>query len=143
MNTEILRKAELLASKVGYVFISTADLHGWPHITVAGRLANIRENHVLLTEWFCPGTMNNLQVNPRVSLVIWDSSSDTGYQLLGELEEIKELGILDGYSPKVEAKTKIPQIERQLLVHIDKILEFKRAPHTDTVENELRSVSGE
>jgi hypothetical protein len=139
MNAEILRKAELLASKVGYVYISTADSRGWPHVAVAGRLANVRENHVVLTEWFCPGTMNNLQVNPRIALVVWDASSDKGYQLLGELEEIKELGILDGYSPNVEAKTNVPQVERQLLVHIDKILDFKRAPHTDMVENESES----
>lgn len=140
MNAEILRKAELLASKVGYVYISTADSHGWPYVAVAGRLANVRENHVVLTEWFCPGTMNNLQVNPRIALVVWDASSDKGYQLLGELEEIKELGILDGYSPKVEARTNVPQVERQLLVHIDKILDFKRTPHTDMVENESESV---
>jgi len=68
--------------------------------------------------------------------VVWDSLSDTGFQLLGELEEIKELGIIDGYSPGVESQKRVPQVERQLLVHIDKVLEFKRAPHTDVSENE-------
>jgi hypothetical protein len=143
MNAKVLQKAELLASKVGHVFICTADSHGWPHVAAAGRIAYLSTNHIVITEWFCPGTMSNLQVNPRISLVVWDQSSDTGYQLLGELEEIKELGILDGYSPDVEAKANVPQVERQLLVHIDKILDFKRAPHTDTVENELESIGSE
>lgn len=136
MNTEIIKKATLLASKIGYVLVATSDARGWPHVGVAGKIANLRDKHIAVTEWFCPGTMSNLQTNPKMSIVVWDYSSDTGFQLLGELEEIKELGIIDGYSPEVESLRNIPQVERQLLVHIDKVLEFKRAPHTDVPQNE-------
>ncbi len=136
MNTEIIKKAALLASKIGYVLVATSDARGWPHVGVAGKIANPRDNHIAVTEWFCPGTMSNLQANPKMSIVVWDSLSDTGFQLLGELEEIKELGIIDGYSPEVESQKRVPQVERQLLVHIDKVLEFKRAPHSDIPENE-------
>ncbi len=134
MNVEILKKAEQLAAKAGHVFVATADSKGWPHVATAGRLALTPEKHVIVTEWFCPGTMANLQVNPRLSLVAWDSASDVGYQLFGELKEMKDLGVLNGYAPQVESKTPVPQVERQLLVHIDKIIEFTRAPHTDVEE---------
>ncbi len=136
MNTEIIMKAIYLASKIGYVLVATSDARGWSHIGIAGKLASLRDNHIAVTEWFCPGTMSNLQANPKMSIVVWDSLSDTGFQLLGELEEIKELGIIDGYSPEVESQKRVPQVERQLLVHIDKVLKFKRAPHTDIPENE-------
>ncbi len=66
--------------------------------------------------------------------MVWDSATDVGYQLIGALEEIKDLGVLDGYAPQVEGKTPVPQIERQLLVHIDMVFEFKHAPHTDVEE---------
>lgn len=54
--------------------------------------------------------------------------------MIGELEEIKDLGILDGYSPQVDGKASVPQVQRQLLIHIDRVLDFKRAPHTDAEE---------
>lgn len=134
MNVEILKKVERLAAKAGYVFLATADAKGWPHVAAAGRLAVTPGKHVVVTEWFCPGTTANLQANPRLSLVVWDSATDVGYQLIGEVEEIKDLGILDGYAPEVEGKTSVPQVERQLLVHIDRVIDFKRAPHTDVEE---------
>jgi hypothetical protein len=134
INVEALTKAEQLAAKARHVFVATADAKGWPHVAAAGRLVLTPEKHVVVTEWFCPGTMANLQVNPRLSLVVWDSAADVGYQLIGELEEIKDLGVLDGYAPQVEGKTPVPQVERQLLVHIDRVIEFKRAPHTDVEE---------
>jgi hypothetical protein len=134
MNAKTLKDVERLAAKAGYLFLATADARGWPHVTVAGRLAVTQEKHLLVTEWFCPGTTANLQVNPKVSLVVWDALTDVGYQLIGELEEIKDLGILDGYSPQVEGKTAVPQVQSQLLIHIDKIIDFRRAPHTDVEE---------
>lgn len=134
MNVEILKKAEQLVAKAGHLFVATVDAKGWPHVAAAGRLALTPEKHVVVTEWFCPGTVANLQANPRLSLVVWDSATDVGYQLIGELEEIKDLGVLDGYAPQVEGKTPVPQIERQLLVHINRVFEFKRAPHTDVEE---------
>ena len=134
MNVEILKKAEQLATKAGHVFVATADSKGWPHVAAASRLALTPEKHVVVTEWFCPGTMANLQVNPRISLVVWDSAVDVGYQMIGELQEVKDLGVLDGYEPQVENKTPVPQVERQLLIHIDRVIEFKRAPHTDVEE---------
>lgn len=134
MKVEILKEAEQLAAKAGHVFVATADAKGWPHVAAAGRLALTPEGHVIVTEWFCPGTMANLRANPRLSLVVWDSASDVGYQLIGELEEIKDLSMLDGYTPQVESKSPVPQVERQLLVHIDRVIDFKRAPHTDVEE---------
>ncbi|MEE8353407.1 MAG: pyridoxamine 5'-phosphate oxidase family protein [Dehalococcoidales bacterium] len=136
MNVEVLKKAEQLAAKAGHLFVATADAKGWPHVAAAGRLALTAENRVLVTEWFCPGTVANLQVNPRISLVIWDSATDVGNQLIGELEDIKDVGMLDGYAPQVEGKMPVPQIERQLLVNSDRVFEFKRAPHTDVEECE-------
>jgi hypothetical protein len=133
MNPSKLREAEQLASKVGHVFIATADSNGQPHIAAAGKLAQTPEKHLMLTEWFWPRTLANLQMNSRLSIVIWDPEVDSGYQIIGELEAIKDIGILDCYS-KSQVMPSIPQVERQLLLHVDKILEFKRSPHTDLEE---------
>jgi hypothetical protein len=71
MDVEILKRAEQIAAKAGHVFIATADARGWPHVAAAGSLALTPESQLVVTEWFCPGTMANLQVNPRLSLVVY------------------------------------------------------------------------
>lgn len=134
MKVKILEEVVELATRVGYVFIATADTDCCPHVAAAGRLALASGRQVVVTEWFCPGTIANLQLNPRLSLVVWDSIADVGYQLNGEVAEIKDVGILDGYAPSVETKLLIPQVERRLLVDIDRVTEFKRAPHSDIEE---------
>jgi len=131
MNAESFNRIERLAAEVGHVFIATADNKDQPHIAAAGRLAQTPDKHFFVTEWFCPRTLSNLQVNSKLSLVVWDSKIDLGYQIVGELEGIKDIGILDGYAPKIEGKVVVPQVERQLLLHMDKILDFRRSPHTD------------
>jgi len=134
MKMESLREAEELAVKTGHVLIATTDSRGQAHIAAAGRMALTPEKHLLVTEWFCPVTMNNLQTNPRLSVVAWDAASDSGYQIIGELEGIKELGVLDGFTRKEASEANLPQVERQLLVHVNRVLEFKRSPHTDVEE---------
>jgi hypothetical protein len=127
MKLQELANAVKMAEKVNYLFVSTSG--EWPHLGIAGKIDLISEERVAVSEWFCPGTMANLQSNPRISLVVWDVFSDAGYQLLGELEEIKELAQLDGYAPDVEKN--LPQSRTQLVIHIHRIMEFKRAPHSD------------
>lgn len=134
MKEATLARALDLGQKTKHVFVATADAHGWPHMAAAGRVALTPEGHVLVNEWFCPGTVANLQVNPRLSIVVWDAERDAGYQIIGEMEEMKDLGMLDGYSPSIEGKRRFPQVERQLLVHVDRVIEFKRSPHTDVEE---------
>jgi len=68
MDAEIIMKAAYLASKIGYVLVANSDVRGWPHIGIAGKLANPRGKHIVVTEWFCPGTMSNLQANPKMSI---------------------------------------------------------------------------
>jgi len=133
MNSAKFREVEQLAAKVGHVFVDTADSNGQPHIAAAGKLAQTPEKHLMITEWFCPRTLANLQMNSRLSIVIWDPEVDSGYQIIAELEAIKDIGIIDGYS-KSQVIPSIPQVERQLLLHVDKILEFKRSPHADLEE---------
>jgi len=82
MNPAKLREAEQLAGRIGHVFIATADSNGQPHIAAAGKLAQTPEKHLMLTEWFCPRTLANLQMNSHLSIVIWDPDVDSGYQII-------------------------------------------------------------
>jgi len=135
LNSETLNKAVLLAKNVGRVFVATADSKGLPHVAVAGKITSISdEKRVAVEAWFCPGTMANLQANRRTSLVIWEPNADHGYQLLGETEKVEDTAIMDGYTPDLEKKEPLPQVERRLLIRVDKIIGFKHSPHTDQEE---------
>lgn len=131
MKITALRDAVKLAKRLGHVFIGTVGQDGVPHIAAAGKLNLDHEDRIEVTAWFCPTTIVNLQVNRAISLVIWDPESDKGYQLLGETEQIVDLAFLDGYIPGQEDARPIPEIERKLVVRVDKILDFTHAPHSD------------
>lgn len=135
MTIETLKKAILLAKKVGYVFIATADAKGLPHVAAAGKITMIPgKGRVAVSAWFCPGTVANLEANRRIALVIWDSKTDNGYQLLGETEKIKDTAIMNGYAPALEDKSALPQVERRLLIRVDRMIGFRHSPHTDEEE---------
>ncbi len=78
--------------------------------------------------WFCPQTMANLSENSRCSLVVWDTDADQGYQLVGEADAVRQGAVLDGYSP---GEAPLPQVECSVTIHVDRVLEFRHAPHTD------------
>lgn len=131
MNSDKLKRALSFAEKLGHIFVATADSKGSPHIAAAGKLALDSSGLVAVSAWFCPGTVANLSENRGIALVVWDAKKDIGFQMLGKVKEIQELGVLDGYAPAVEAKMRLPQVQRKLLVELDKIIEFKHAPHSD------------
>ena len=134
MNQKTLNQAVILAQRLQHVFVATTDAKGLPHVAAAGKLALTPEGRVAVAAWFCPATVANLKKNRRVSLVIWDPKVDTGYQLLGETEKVEEIAMMNGYVPGAGSRHPLPQVERQLLVRVDKIIGFKHAPHSDVEE---------
>ena len=128
---ERLKQALALAATVETVLVATADGDGCPHVAVAGKIHMLADDRVAVSEWFCPGTVSNLEKNPRISLVVWDPIADTGYQLTGAVERVEELAFLNGYLPEGEGARPVPQTERRLTVGVTRIIPFSRAPHTD------------
>ena len=131
MDTETLKKAVDLAEKIQHIMVATADSTGKPHVATALKLKILSDDRVAVEAWFCPGTVINLGQNHKVALVVWDPASDNGYQLIGKVEKIEDLAILNGYTTEIEELEPSPQVERQLEVRVDSILVFSRAPHSD------------
>jgi hypothetical protein len=134
MKPESLNTAVELAEKLEHVFVATADSSGMPHVAAAAKLSKTSKDHVAVTAWFCPGTVANLSENRRISMVVWDAPSDKGYQLLGLVEKIEEVAMMNGYSPEIDEIKVMPQVKNRLLVRIDKVIAFRHAPHSDLEE---------
>jgi hypothetical protein len=84
--------------------------------------------------WFCPGTLENLQGNRKIDLVVWDATLDNGYQLLGKCQGVEDIAILNGFDAAVPEKTGLPQVERRIQIRVEKVLPFQRGSHTDLEE---------
>lgn len=109
-----LKQAVTLANTVKTVLVATASGDGWPHLAVAGKIEALPHGRVAVDEWFCPETVSNLEKNPRISLAVWHPVSDTGYQLMGEVEQVEESAFLNGYLPEGEGARPLPQTRRRL-----------------------------
>ena len=133
MDQRLLEQATQMANRIGHIFVATADSDKRPHLAVARRMVLKEPERVAVQEWFCPGTMENLQMNSHVSLVIWDENIDRGFQLIGDTERISDVGVLDGYFPQEHNRT-IPQTDYQLLIKVTKVIDFTRSPHSDIEE---------
>jgi hypothetical protein len=134
MNPLTLREAVGLAVKMEYLLIGTANRKHEPHIAVATTINHVDDIHVAVSAWFCPTTVINLFENPSVSLVIWDQEGDTGYQLIGASEGVENMAVLGCWTPEIDKQMPVPQIERRVLVRVDRIIDFRHAPHNDIEE---------
>jgi uncharacterized protein len=134
MDKETLSQAVVLSGKLEFVLVATADADGVPHVAAAEKLKLLDDDCIAVKSWYCPGTINNLQDNPNIAIVIWDKNSDHGYQLQGVLEGADDLAIMDGFAAGVEMQNPLPEIEKQLRVRVDKIVAFRRTAHSDVEE---------
>jgi hypothetical protein len=132
MRKESIQKAVDMGNRVGYALVATCDDKGLPHIAASRKLEAGIDSHVAVSEWFCPVTLSNLEVNPRLSVAVWDAARDAGFQLIGECTGVEETAMMDGFSPTLP--TPIPQVERRIRFRVDKILDFSHAPHSDKEE---------
>ncbi|MFW5853686.1 MAG: pyridoxamine 5'-phosphate oxidase family protein [Thermodesulfobacteriota bacterium] len=134
MSTEAILKAVDLGERMKHVLVATADDRGMPHLAAAGRIAVVSENRIAVEAWFCPGTVENVRTNPMISVVAWDQKTDIGHQILGEVEQVEETAMMDGFAPELGTEEPLPQSERKLIIRVEEVLAFSHAPHSDTVE---------
>jgi hypothetical protein len=129
-----IEEAVALGRRLQQMFVATADKKGLPHLAAAAEIDYVAGRQVAVAAWFCPGTIDNLQENRQISLVIWDPLLDEGYQLLGTVESIEDTAMLNGYPSLPEQDPPLPQAERKLIIRVDQILAFSQAPHSDVEE---------
>jgi hypothetical protein len=133
MVQDAVGQSVTMVGEFGYLFVATANADGVLHLATARDASFNGSDHVAVAEWFCPETMANVSENRQISLVVWDPAQDRGYQMLGEVEEVRDLAVLDGQvSPEVEKRSPA-QIQRALVVRVDRVLAFTQASHTDRV----------
>lgn len=125
-----LAEAVNLAARLNHLFVATVNGDGIPHLAIAERIILEGEDQVAVTAWFCPKTAGNVAENGNISLVVWDRDQDTGFQLVGNVEKMLDLAMMDGFLP--EEQDSLPQIERKLVIRVQHVLRFSHTHHNDT-----------
>lgn len=129
-DPESLAKMVQLAGTVRHILVATANEDGVPHVATAEHINLEDWDLITVTAWFCPQTAKNVQTNPAISVVVWDRDRDLGFQLIGEVEQVAEVTMPDGYIP---GETVVyPQIERKLMIRVRQILNFAQGAHSDS-----------
>ena len=135
MKAELIKQVVDLAARQSHVWLATVGADGRPHMTTAGNIFLEEGDRIVLREWFCPTTVTNAKANPAASIVVWPGGEEDGFQLLGQIEGLREHAVLDGYDPVVEGKASLPQVQREMIVRIEEVLCFRHGPHSDTPES--------
>ena len=132
ITPETLERAVSLSQASGRIYMATADRGGMPHVATAGPLTlHSDQKRVVFEAWFCPRTVANPEVNRWMALVILPPGKDIGYQLVGWIEELEDVLLMDGFDPQLEARRSVPQAKKRLTMRVDKIIEFRPEAHTD------------
>jgi hypothetical protein len=107
-----------MARQVGFVFLATADSAVGPHISIVQPAGLDDQERVKLLAWLSPFTWENLQRNPKVSVVIWDAHDDNGFQLSASVEEMKPVAQLYARALSAHERERFPRVEWKLLLRM-------------------------
>lgn len=126
----IPQKLKRFIEETDCAFVASADHRARPHLAAGRGLRVPDPRHVVFEAWFCRKTLENVAEVPRVAIAVIDPASGAGYQLVGAVESVSPIGILNGYAPEIEAPG-TPQVESRMVVRVEEIMEFGTGVHTD------------
>lgn len=132
MLEDVLADVLALARTSGPAFLATAGSGCFPHIAAVGKISPDANARIKLDDWLCPQTIENLDTNRNASLVIWDSKTNNGVQLLGRILSVHDTAVMNGYSEELNTLPPMPQVERELVFEVQSISEFRHGIHSDT-----------
>ena len=103
------------------------------HLGTSDR-AGGREANFAIEEWICPLTVKHLRENSKLAVLIWDSSRDDGYEILGEVLMFESQAYMNGFTPEVEEDGHLPQVKRKLIIRAEKILALSHTLRCDGLQ---------
>lgn len=128
MLTEQIRH---FVTTVELAFVASADAGGNPHLAAGRGLQVLDDTRIAFEAWFCPQTLRNVAVTPRVAVAVVDSGTGTGYQFAGTVTGMGDTAFLDGCVPGGEPAG-MPQVRSRLVIEVDRVMAFAAEVHTDT-----------
>jgi len=117
-------------SKAGFVYVGTASLKGVPHLVIEKGLEVLDDQHIAFTGWFCQKGIRNLGESPKIAIALMDADGE-GYQLLGDIVELKETEISESLARSRPDGDDFPKHPHLLSIKIESITALKFGVHSD------------
>jgi hypothetical protein len=109
--------------------VASVGASGNPHLAL-GSIKVMDGEHLLLENWYCQSTLQNLEQNRRLAIVVMAQDMKVGYQFIGQLAHGFDVAFLSGYAPAVEPAGE-PQALTRMVVKVEEILAFCSGIDTD------------
>jgi len=127
MITETIRR---FIEAIPVAIVASTDDAGYPHLAAASGLRSPDGTTLIFENWSCETTLQNVARNPRIAVAVTAADGQAGYQIVGRVRRLFEEAILNGYAPDLE-KPGTPQALIQLVIEVEKVMEFSVRMHSD------------
>ncbi|MBN1919486.1 MAG: pyridoxamine 5'-phosphate oxidase family protein [Verrucomicrobia bacterium] len=114
----------------GYVWVASCDTNGLPHLALSSTLDMPDDTIALLGGFCCVHTIDNVRLNPRIALGVWDAASGDGWQLVGQVRNIAITEAPDASA--VHLGSDNAGVHYTITVFIDKALHLTPERHSDS-----------
>ena len=123
---KITAEMKEVAGKTKGFALATVTKDGEPHVIPVGFGKVLSDDELLLVDVFMGKTIENIKVNPRVSVSVWDYDNLKGYEFKGKAR-IETSGKVFDESAKM-VKSAFPQFDAKaaVIVKVDSI--YVRSP---------------
>lgn len=126
----ITEEITLFIEGISLAIVASADVSGNPHLALGSGLKALDGHHLMLENWYCRTTLNNLDQNPRIAIAVMARDSTIGYQFIGHVVHGYDAAFLDGYVPHGEQPGELQALTR-IIVNVEEIMAFCSGLHTD------------
>ena len=70
------------------IALATVNNKNNPHVVVVA-YAKVKDNKIIITDNYMKNSIENIKINPNVSLAVWDSDWE-GFRITGHAEYVQE-----------------------------------------------------
>jgi hypothetical protein len=104
----------------GVLVATTSPEDGTPRLAAVDD-ATLEGQRLRLVGWFANAIVDNLERNPRLTVVVSPPGGGPGFQILGRIEGIEDQSVLDGFDSGRQPPG-LPQVRRVLQVQTEEVL---------------------
>ena len=125
----ITEEMKEVASKTRGFAIATATMDGDPHLIPVAFGKVLSDDEILLMGIYMQKTLENIRMNPKVAVSVWDMESRKGYEFKGDAKIETSGAVFDEGVNMV--KSRAPQLSPKAAVVVKVKSIYVRSPGSD------------
>jgi len=108
--------------------VATADSDGKPNVVFITFLKVVDDETIYIADNFLNKTRANLDENPRVSIVTYDSENKKSFQVKGRVEIMTDGPVYEEVVAWVHAKSKAMAVKSAVVIRVEEVYNAMHGP---------------